>query len=157
MDTFVILKYFVDFAREEFAARIRIWGFHLAKRGDCTAHFSCPFFLRRSEWHTNCPACCATEMHSPFAIGLAGRLSDLILNYGFWFISHSQSVMDLCRPIRSLRVSISLIAKKRAQKKNAGHLPDGTLPRKLNFAQFLAKSAKLLPWVWTKCKYYTAH
>lgn len=61
-------------------------------------------------------------MHSPFAIGLAGRLSDLILNYGFWFISHSQSVMDLCRPIRSLRVSISLIAKKKGHRKRMQHI-----------------------------------
>jgi len=108
-------------SREEFAARFHIWGFHLAKSGHyCTTHFSFPFFLRRSEWHTNCPACCAPQMHSPFAIGLTWRMSDLILNYGFWFISHSQSVMDLCLRIPSLAVSsiplISDCQKNRAEK-----------------------------------------
>lgn len=134
-DTFVILKYFVDFGKKICPSRARaeqslwgIWGFHLTKSCtknpthsflitptdtlivvlvSCCAHCMCDSVCVSvcvcvcvSVWSKN-PIHCSTDARAG-EIGLTWRMSDLILNYGFWFL-HSLlrsplSVIDLRMP-----------------------------------------------------------
>lgn len=108
-DTFVILKYFVDFGRKIFPSQATmieagakrslwgIWGFHLTKsRSKNPTHsflitptdtlivLLVPSCMRVSVWSKS-PIHCSTAARAG-EIGLTWRMSDLILNYGFWFL-----------------------------------------------------------------------
>lgn len=133
MDTFVILKYFVDFAGEDsprsLAFEVFIW-LKAETAHTSQAHFSSLSFARLlSQLFLSDTL---IVLHSPFGIGLTWRMSDLILNYGLWFISHSQSVMDLRCPVLLSLVLFAWLPKLAGRNVNrkaeaiAAHLPDDT-------------------------------